>query len=169
MLPDKNLFVRDATEGDLDALMRIKPTLDVHRDRLRDAHGPGFRYLVLVLEQRVIGFACLVFVRPAYWSDGKSTGHLPTVIDLILDTPLRSRGYGSFFLQKLEELAAEAGSQQLYIWVNPVTNPRAHAFYLRLHYRPLQQQPYRFHWEFVDSSGDLHAGDEWRLDLVKHL
>lgn len=165
----QNLSVRDATVDDLDALVRLKPSLGVHRDRLRDARQPGFRYLVLTLDQRVIGFVCLVFVRPAYWSDGDSTEYLPTAIDFRIDPSLRSRGYGSFFLREVERLAAEAGSEAFYIWVNPVDNPRAYALYQQLGYEPIQEQPYQFHWEFVDSEGKRHAGDTWRLDLVKVL
>jgi GNAT superfamily N-acetyltransferase len=165
----ETLTVRNATEADIDALMRFKPSLGVHRDRLRDAAQPGFRYLVLELDQRIIGFVCLVFVRPRYWSDGDSTDHLPTAIDLFIDAPLRSCGYGSFLLQAVEQLAAQAGSTQFYLWVDPVENPRAYALYRRLGYAPLQAQPYWFRWEFVDSAGQLHAGDSWRLDLVKSL
>jgi GNAT superfamily N-acetyltransferase len=165
----ENLAVRNATEADVDALMCFKPSLAVHLDRLRDASQPGFHYLVLELDQRIIGFVCLVFVRPRYWSDGDSTDKLPTAIDFFIDLPLRGRGYGSFLLREVERLAAEAGSQQLYLWVDPVQNPRAYALYLRLGYQPLQAQPYPFHWEFVDSAGQQHAGDSWRLDLVKSL
>jgi GNAT superfamily N-acetyltransferase len=168
-LASENLAVRDATEADLDALMCFKPSLAGHRDRLRDACQPGFRYLVLELDHRVIGFVCLVFVRPHYWSDGESTEYLPTAIDFFIDTPLRGRGYGSFLLREVERLAAAADSEQFYVWVDPVANPRAYALYLRLGYQPRQEQPYQFHWEFVDSDGHPHAGDSWRVDMVKSL
>lgn len=168
-LISENLMVRSATETDLDALMRLKPSLAVHRDRLRDASQPGFHYLVLELEQRIIGFVCLVFVRPRYWSDGGSTDYLPTAIDFLIDSSLRSCGYGSFLLREVEQLTAAAGGKQLYLWVDPVQNSRADALYRRLGYQPLQAQPYSFHWEFVDSDGERHAGDSWRLDLVKSL
>src|SRR6476620_46428 len=101
-----NLAVRSATEPDLDALMRLKPSLAAHRDRLRDASQPGFHYLVLELDQRIIGFVCLVFVRPRYWSDGDSTDYLPAAIDFLIDSSLRSRGYGSFLLREVEQLTA---------------------------------------------------------------
>jgi GNAT superfamily N-acetyltransferase len=168
-LASGNLAVRRATEADVDALMRLKPSPAVHRDRLRDASQPGFHYLVLELDHRIIGFVCLVFVRPCYWSDGDSTDHLPTAIDLFIDSPLRGRGYGSFLLREVEKLTAEADGEQLYLWVDPVQNPRAYALYLRLGYQLLQEQPYQFHWEFVDSAGQWHAGDHWRVDLVKSL
>lgn len=149
--------------------MHLKPSLAVHRDRIRDARQPGFRYLVLELDQRMIGMVCLVFVRPSYWSDGDSSEYLPTVIDFQIDPSLRGRGYGSFLLREVERLAAELGAKNLYIWVDPVDNPRAYALYLRLGYQPLQEQPYLFHWEFVDSAGDGHSGDSWRVDMVKSL
>lgn len=165
----KEPFVRAATEADLGALMRLKPSQAVHRDRLRDACRPGFQYLVLELDQCVIGFVCLVHIRPQYWSDGECTEYLPTAIDFIIDPAWRGRGYGSFLLRQVEKLAAELGSKEFYLWVDPVDNPRAFALYVRLGYQPLQAQPYAFHWEFVDSEGHPHAGDSWRVDLVKSL
>jgi GNAT superfamily N-acetyltransferase len=168
-LTGEHLVVREATEADLGALMRFKPSLAVHRDRLRDACSPGFQYLVLELDRDVIGFVCLVFVRPRYWSDGESTDYLPTAIDFHIDAPLRGRGYGSFLLREVEKLAAAANAKQFYLWTDPVDNPRAYALYLRLGYQPLQAQPYPFHWEFVDSDGQRHAGDAWRIDMVKPL
>lgn len=168
-LENEKLLVRDATIVDLDALVRLKPARTIHLDRLRDAQQPGFRYLVLELNGQLIGFVCLVFVRPRYWSDGDSTDQLPTAIDFRIDSQWQGRGYGSYFLREVERLAAKAESKEFYLWVNPVDNPRAYSLYLRLGYRPLQEQPYQFHWEFVDSAGQLHAGDTWRLDLVKSI
>ena len=164
-----NAVVRPATAADLPTLDRLKPAPAVNRDRLRDAEQPGFDYLVLERDGDVIGFVCLVFVRPRYWSDGDSSEHLPTAIDFLIDEPLRSRGYGTFFLREVERLAAAAGATQLYIWVDPIDNPRALALYQRLGYQPLQQHPYEFHWHFTDSEGTLHEGESSRLDLVRPL
>jgi hypothetical protein len=69
----------------------------------------------------------------------------------------------------MEELARSRGCTHIYLGVDPVDNPRAHQLYLRLGYSPLQTQPYRLHWKFVDSGGDLHEGNDWRIDLVKDL
>jgi GNAT superfamily N-acetyltransferase len=166
---DEGLSIRPATLADLDELVRLKPSPAVHRDRIRDAHQSGFKYLVLEVDQHIIGFVCLVFIRPHYWSDGDSSDYLPTAIDFLIDPSLRSRGYGSFLLRKVENLAATSGSKYLYLWVDPMDNPRAYALYLRLGYQPLQEKPYKFHWEFVDSEGDRHSGDSWRVDMVKAL
>ncbi len=161
--------IRPATTADVAALNHFKPAPTIHRDRLRDALQPGFAYLVLELDHRVIGFVCLVFTRPTYWSDGGDTTYLPTAIDFFVDPALRSQGYGSYFLRTVEQMAAAEGAEQFYLWVDPVDNPRAYALYQRLGYRPVQGDPYWFHWEFVDSAGELHSGDSWRLDLVKVL
>lgn len=169
MMCMERMLVRAATQVDLPTLDRLKPSPAVNRDRLRDADQPGFGYLVLEHEDAVIGFVCLVFVRPRYWSDGDDTEHLPSAIDFVVDESLRSRGYGSFFLGEVEERAAAAGASHLYLWVDPVDNPRALALYKRLGYKALQEAPYRYQWEFVDSAGERHAGDSWRLDLVKAL
>ena len=77
--PVGKLSVRDAGVDDLPALTAIKGEASemLHRDRLRDARHPGFRYLVLLEEDVLIGLACLVFQRPAYWSDGDDPRNLP--------------------------------------------------------------------------------------------
>ena len=162
------VLVRDAEEGDVPALLAIKGGGEaVHFDRLRDARGPGFRYLVLVLDQEVIGFACLVFRRPTYWSDGNDRRYLPQIVDLQIKESERSRGHGSEFLWNLERMAAESGYGEIYLRVDPLNNPRAHALYQRLGFDSLQTEPYLDVWEFRDSSGELHRGEDWALDMVK--
>lgn len=162
-------IIRPATTADLDALICLKPAPTIHQDRLRDAEQAGFEYLVLERKGCVIGFVCLVFIRPRYWSDGASADYLPTAIDFLVEPAMRSQGYGSYFLRAVEARAAASGAAYFYLWVDPVENPRADALYRRLGYRPIQDEPYWYHWEFVDSAGELHSGDSWRLDLVKAL
>src|SRR5207244_9227802 len=99
--------VRDAVEADLPALTAIKgPGSEaVHRDRLRDAQdaqGTGFRYLVLLVDDELIGFACLVFRRPPSWSDAADTEHLPQIVDLRVKESHRSRGHGTAFIHAIE-------------------------------------------------------------------
>ena len=78
------LTVRDAEAVDIPALTAIKGAgSDVlHRDRLGDAKRSDIRYLVLVVDHAVIGFACMVLRRPASWSDTDDTQHLPQIVDL---------------------------------------------------------------------------------------
>ena len=61
------MTVRDAEAADVPVLTAIKEngTEALHRDRLRDAQGTGFRYLVLLKQQEIIGFVCLVFLHIA--------------------------------------------------------------------------------------------------------
>ncbi len=163
--------VRDAEEADLPALTAIKGpgTEALHRDRLRDAQDPGFRYLVLSLDHELIGFACLVMRRPASWSDAGDTQHLPQIVDLRIKEAQRGQGYGSKFIRVIERMAAEAGYGELYISVESLNNPRAYALYLRLGFQQLQPEPYRNVWEFTDSAGSRHRGEEWVVDMVKQL
>jgi len=79
------ITVRNAHEADLTALIDIKGegSEAIHRDRLRDAQNPTFHYLVLLEDGEIIGFACLVIQRPAYWSDGDDTERLPGICELI--------------------------------------------------------------------------------------
>jgi GNAT superfamily N-acetyltransferase len=164
-------MVRDAEEADVSALTAIKGagTEALHRDRLRDAQGPSFRYLVLLADQEIIGFACLVMRRPASWSDAGDTRHLPQIVDLKVQESQRGRGYGSAFVGAIERIASAAGYRQLYLGVEPLSNPRAYALYRRLGYQPLQSEPYREVWEFTDSAGDTHRGEDWVVDMVKQL
>jgi ribosomal protein S18 acetylase RimI-like enzyme len=163
------MTVRDAEEADVPALVAIKGAGSeaLHRDRLRDARGPGFRYLVLSVGPDLVGFACLVFRRPAYWSDADDTRHLPQIVDLQVEEAHRGRGYGSALVHALEHITAAAGYGQLYLSVEPVNNPRAYALYQRLGYRELQPEPYRKVWEFKDSAGQVHRGEDWAVDMVK--
>ena len=161
--------VRDATASDLPSLTRLKDSEGLHRDRVRDARSQTVRYLVLEQAGQIIGFACLVFVRPGYWSDAQDLSHLPQVVDMLIAPTTRSRGYGSHLMRCLEQFAAQRGCHEIFLAVDPIENPRAHALYQRLGYRPLQPEPYVKHWEFVDSAGRLHTGNDWTVDMVKSL
>lgn len=165
------MTVRAATPVDLPALIAIKgaDSEAIHRDRLGDAQAPSFRYLVLVVEGAVIGFACLVMRRPAYWSDGDDLTHLPQIVDLQVAAAQRGRGYGTAFIRAMERMVVEAGYNYLYLSVEPVDNPRAYALYQRLGYHPLQAVPYQKSWTFTDSGGTMHQGEDWVVDLVKEV
>jgi GNAT superfamily N-acetyltransferase/predicted nucleotidyltransferase len=165
------ITVRDAEAADVPALIAIKGdgTETLHRDRLRDARDTGFRYLVLLNQQEIIGFACLVFRRPAYWSDGNDPHLLPQIVDLQVRESHRGQGYGSAFMQEIERIARKAGSVALYIAVEPLDNPRAYTLYQRLGYEQIQSEPYQKNWEFQDSEGNVHRGEAWIVDLVKQL
>ena len=165
------IAVRDAEEADVPALTAIKGdgTEVLHRDRLRDAQGTGFRYLVLLIDQEIIGFACLVIRRPAHWSDASDTHHLPQIVDLQVKESQRGQGYGSHFVRAMERIVSEAGYRQLYMSVEPLNNPRAYALYQRLGYQQEQLEPYRKTWEFQDSEGKRHRGEDWVVDMVKQL
>ena len=173
MNPEKafRVRVRNAMEVDIPALTGIKGTGSeaIHRGRLCDAQDAGFQYFVLLAEQDIIGFACLVSRRPSHWSDANDMQHLPQIVDLQVKESHRSHGYGSDFIHALELIAAEAGYNQLYISVEPVDNPRAYALYQRLGYQPIQSKPYLKVWKFTDSQGNIHCGENWVVDLVKQL
>jgi GNAT superfamily N-acetyltransferase len=165
------IAVRDAEEADVPALAAIKGEGSevLHRDRLLDAEANGFRYLVLLADQEIIGFACLVIRRPSYWSDAGDTQHLPQIVDLQVKETQRGQGYGSNFVRAIERIASEAGYGQLYVSVEPLSNPRAHTLYQRLGYQQEQSQPYQKIWKFHDSEGTLHRGEDWVVDMVKQL
>jgi ribosomal protein S18 acetylase RimI-like enzyme len=165
------ITARDAEEADLPALVAIKGegSEAQHRDRFREAQCGSFRYLVLLRGQEVIGFALLVSRRPASWSDANDTQHLPQMVDLQVAEAQRGQGYGSTFVRAIEREAARAGYHQLYVAVEPADNPRAYALYQRLGYQQLQPAPYLKAWEFTDSGGERHRGEDWIVDMVKPL
>jgi GNAT superfamily N-acetyltransferase len=167
--PDSPYTIRQATEADLPALAAIKPPVALHRDRLRDADGTGMRYLVVETEGEVIGFGLLVFERPATWPDADDTTRLPDLVDLHIRQDRRSRGAGSALIAQMEAMVRARGGTRVYLSVDPVDNPRAHALYRRRGYTPLQTEPYRVRWAFTDSDGKRHAWEGWNLDMVKVL
>jgi GNAT superfamily N-acetyltransferase len=171
MMNDKHITVRDAAEFDIPALTAIKGegTEPLHRDRLRDAQSADLRYLVLVVQQELIGYACLVFRRPASWSDADDTTLLPHLDDLRVSDAYQGQGYGSAFIRAIERIAAASGAEHLYLRVEPEHNPRAYALYQRLGYQQLQNQPYLIRWAFTDSAGMAHWGEDWVVDMVKEL
>ncbi len=58
-VPFSSIAVRDAQEADVTALVGIngEGTEIIHRDRLRDAQTPGFRYPVFLAGDELIGLA----------------------------------------------------------------------------------------------------------------
>jgi GNAT superfamily N-acetyltransferase len=165
------IHVRKALEADLPALTDIKGygSETIHHDRLRETGGSFLHYLVLLADQEVIGFACLVFRRPSSWSDADDTQHLPQIVDLEMKDSFRGKGYGTEFMHQMESIARGLGFKQLYLTVEPLDNPRAYAFYQRLGYKALQNEPYHSTWAFTDSTGKQHHGELWVVDMVKQL
>jgi GNAT superfamily N-acetyltransferase len=165
------IVVRDASLSDVQALsaVRYADQPAIHRDRLRDADGRNLRYLVAHVDETIVGFVLLVFRHPATWGDADSAEYLPGIVDLYVAESWRGRGIGTAIMRHMEELVLCAGHNRLYLGVDPIENPRAYELYLRLGYQPLQTDPYKSHWSFVDSGGYLHEGNEWNIDMVKVL
>ena len=166
-----NLTVRDATEADIPALTAIKGagTQTVHARRLSEARSGNIRYLVLLLEKEPIGFCRLVLCDPVRDSHVEEPSYLPSIDDLEIKEKLRRRGYGTVFLSTIEQIATTSGFHHIYLQVEPFGNPRAYELYQRLGYQAMQIQPYSHYWEFVDSNGNKQSGEEWVIDMVKHL
>ena len=163
------LMVRDANEGDVPALAAIRSSEALHRGRLRDAQLGDLRYFVIQHADIVIGFLSLVFRRPSSWSNRDDTQYLPEIIDFHIAESQRGQGFGSQAIHAVERIAAEAGYQQLYIAVDPIDNPRAHALYQRLGYQQIQAEPYFHNWEAVDGDGNVDRGGSWQVNTVKSL
>ncbi len=163
--------VRDARTADLEGLIAIgyadRPA--IHRDRLRDAAVHNLRFLVAERMGTIVGFCLLVFTRPPTWPEGAPTHHLPLIIDLYVAEALRGQGIGTLMIRHMEKLAFNAGYDRLFLGVDPIDNPRAYDLYVRLGYEPLQAEPHRAHWRFMDSDGNMHEGEVWSVDMVRAL
>jgi hypothetical protein len=72
-------------------------------------------------------------------------------------------------VRAIEAEVAKAGHEQLYLTVEPTNNSRAYALYRRLGYQQLQPEPYHVVWEFTDSHGNIHRGENWLVDMMKRL
>ena len=164
-------FIRDALETDLPALVAIKGkgSEALHLDRMRDARDRGIRYLVLLVGSEIIGFACLVFRRPKPWPDTADMENLPQIVDLQISETWRGQGYGTDFINGIKQITAEAGHRQLFLSVEPIDNTRAYSLYQRLGFNQLQPEPYPVSWKFTDSSGKVHQGEEWVVDMMINL
>ena len=164
-------MVRDTKLGDLEELKHVNDAKSpaVHRDRIRDAAEHHPRYLVVEQGGLIAGYAVLVFLRPPSWSDADNFEHLPQIVDLYVRPEQRGKGVGTFFIRQMEELVVNAGGDRLFVAVDPVDNPRAHALYRRLGYLPLEREPCQVHWHFTDSDGIRHEGKSWNINLMQQL
>ncbi len=160
------LLLRDAADGDMPALLEVRDSVAVHGDRIRDARGGQFRYLVAERDEVVVGFGQLVFEQPPTWPAMKL---MPTMIDLEVRADRRSRGIGSFMIRAMEELARQRGHEEMFISTDPDGNARALALYARLGYAAMQAEPYLDRWAYTSSNGELHTGAEWIVDMRKAL
>jgi GNAT superfamily N-acetyltransferase len=168
---EPQLIVREAKSTDLEELKHVNydKTPAVHRDRIRDADEHEMRYLVVEQNGLITGYAVLVFQRPPSWPDADSQENLPQIVDLYVRPEQRGKGVGSFFIRQMEGFVINAGGDRLFVAVDPVDNPRAHALYLRLGYIPLEPEPYQVHWHFTDSDGNRHEGEDWNINLMRQL
>lgn len=163
------LIVDDAREADILAIAALNCTASLVSDYLRLAEGGAIRCLTLRCDHTIMAFALLVFRRPDFWPRAGDLRGLPEIVGLEVQSAHRSRGFGSAFLHAIEIEAAKAGHSRVYLTVSPVNNPRAHAFFLRHDYQPLQPEPYEAAWEMTDSHGVRHHGANWFIDMMKVL
>jgi ribosomal protein S18 acetylase RimI-like enzyme len=165
-----NLYrVREVVQADLFALSQIKPTYNLHQDRMQQSLLGCLSYLVVEDDIQVLGFGMLVYTWPSDWADSPGMDKLPMMIDLVVRVDARGKGVGSFMITSMEHITQAKGFDHIYLSVDPLTNPKALALYQRLGYRALQSEPYLERWSFTDSAGHLHEGEEWLIDMAKEL
>ena len=165
------MVIREARSSDLDQLCAIRygESPAMHHDRLAWTGRADFHYLVVELDGRVVGFGVLALEVPESWPAAEQDKDYPQAIDLYVSPGSRGRGGGTALLTRMEEIAREWGADRLCLTVDPLSNKRALQLYKRLGYETVTAEPYRDHWSFRTSDGELHQGDEWAIDLAKPL
>lgn len=162
--------IRDADPSDIAALQRVKESAALHRDRVRDAAGGSFRYLVLEDDDgEVVGHACLVFSRPAGWPPDEEATPYPRVIDLRIAAGRRRQGLGSELVRRMESICIQRGLDRLHLSVDPERNAGALKFYETLGYTAEPGGPRWRAWRFRDSEGNVHRGEGLDLRMSKEL
>ena len=160
------LVVRDAMPEDLDALEALRPLGARHGDQVRAAHPAKFRYLVADHDGELVGTVMLYLDAEPGWD---RRHQMPLLLDLWVPERFRSQGIGTALIAAAEQFVIAAGFGHVYLRVEPDRNPRAFTLYKRLGYQALQTTPYEDHFRFVDSSGKVHEGVEWVVDMRKWL
>ena len=165
------ITIRDATLADLDGLLaaRYADSPAIHRDRIADAISDSLQYLVITQDGEILGFGLLVHTRPPHWPVENPEPPYPQMIDLFVTPSRRSEGLGTMMIRHMERLASAAGYARLCLAVDPIDNPDAQRLYARLGYVPIEPEPHRSTWRFVDSEGHTHQGSKWSLAMAKAL
>jgi ribosomal protein S18 acetylase RimI-like enzyme len=168
---NKPTRIRDAHFLDMKQLaaLRYADAPIIHFDRLREAMAQHLRYLVAERSRQIIGFGVLVFQWPERWPNLGDHTRLPQMMDLYVAEAARGQGIGTQMIQTMEKAACKARHKKLFISVDPVNNPRAHALYIRLGYQPLQDHAYQDHEWLALSKNTPDQTQEWILDMVKVL
>lgn len=163
------ITIRQAQSEDMPALQSVRyhDRPAIHRDRIQSAAPQRSQYFVALYEQQIVGFGLLLLERPQEWTDVMES--FPVLIDLFVMENYRRRGVGKTLISQMEAVAQTQGKSAIFLCVAPNENPQALALYRRLGYLPLQEEPYQNRWQFTDSDGHLHEGEEWLIDMQKTL
>lgn len=163
------ITIRQAQLTDLPTLQAIRyhDRPAIHRDRIQAADPQRSQYFVALYDQQIVGFGLLLLERPPGWTDVME--NFPVLIDLFVAERYRRRGVGKALITQMEAVAQTQGKNTIFLSVEPNENPQALALYRRLGYLSLQEEPYYNRWQFTDSDGNLHQGEEWLIDMRKVL
>jgi GNAT superfamily N-acetyltransferase len=157
------LSVRRAVITDLSQLMRIcYGDSVIHADRIT-ADENVMRYFVAEADAEIVGFAVLILREPPAWTD--ASDRFPNITDLYVTQTHRNKGVGSALIEKLCDVIRATGALEIYLSVEPESNANAMRLYQRKGFVALQAEPYENRWQFIDSTGKIHAGVEWLVDM----
>ncbi|OIP98400.1 hypothetical protein AUK40_01665 [Candidatus Wirthbacteria bacterium CG2_30_54_11] len=154
------ISIRAAAEGDRAALLQVRSsTTDVRDDlisrRLQLQADGSAEYLVLLVDQRIVGFIVLK------WNGNVTHPEYPYMEDLFIQEEHRGAGHGTRLISECERLAKERGASMIGLAVNPHENQRAMLLYASLGYRHDGGQ------EYLD--GVYDGKEDWVVDMAKSL
>jgi ribosomal protein S18 acetylase RimI-like enzyme len=162
-----DIFIRDVIVADLDALTALRPTRELHAERIAThCDDADKRYILAMIANRVVGFGVIYFRGDPMWN---RPDQVPLIMDLWVAPAYRGRGIGRRIAEFLERAARERGFACVYLQVQSQRNPAAVEMYQRMGYQKLQQQPHKALYAEVDERGQIREGEEFILDMQKWL
>lgn len=118
--PSLSPNMRPMQMDDLDAIMRIEPTLYSHpwtRGNFSDSLNSGYSAWVMMLQDKLIGYALVMLVL--------DEAHL---LNISVDKAYQGQGYGRFLLAHMVAIARHHGAANMFLEVR-VSNQNAIALY----------------------------------------
>lgn len=160
------IVIRQAEDHDLDQLCRNRNTEQLFKEYLQHCDGERAHFLVAEIDRKIVGFG-LVYLDTT--NSEKKKSHLPKLSDLYVFEDYRRRGVATALIYAREALAREYGHAHIYVSIDPVESGGMVTLAKKLHYQPLQAQPYPVCAVFHDADGQAYEKHYTRIDFIKQL
>ena len=156
-----NCYIRDVEKGDLKELAKIRNTPQQFKKYLKETKTKQAKFLTYIVNNEKIGFGRL--------KTGLEKKSLrPMISDVWIKGKYRSKGFGSDFIKKMENVLKKLKYKKIYIGVDYNKNKRALSLYKELGYKEIQDEPYKKEGIYYDQkTGKPYKKTYWRIDLAK--